>query len=49
MKKFLNRFSFNYGLFLGAGIEYYKEEKVIVIALPFMGISINIGKQNENR
>ena len=29
MKKFLNRFSFNYGLFLGAGIEYYKEEKVI--------------------
>ena len=43
MKKFLNRFIFEYGLFLGAGIGYDREEKVIVIALPFMGVGINIG------
>lgn len=49
MKKFLNRFIFDYGWFLGAGIGYDIEEKVIVIALPFMGVGINIGKQNENR
>ena len=44
MKKFLNRFEGEIGLFLGIGLGYDREEKVIIIALPFCGVGIYIGK-----
>jgi len=44
MKKILSRFEVEVGLFCGIGLGYDREEKVIVIALPFCGIGIYIGK-----
>jgi hypothetical protein len=44
MKKFLNRFECDYGLFIGIGLGYDREEEVIFIALPFLGAGVHIGK-----
>ena len=44
MKTFLSRFAVQIGLFIGLGLGYDKEDKVVIIALPFCGINIYIGK-----